>query len=816
MSYKHIWEALIHSGSQSSAILGIVALAGAVLIGALATGTAIADTPLRATFANAQEEPDFSGLPKFHTSDPQYDQFLNEYFMRHLSVDESGIYYDRGPLLGAVDHMWVIEWDLWMLPWIDRSAMGLKRQHKSDEDAILTTLMNLPVDKYGYAWGAAFAGEPRDNIGGWKPQFGWPWPKYNRNYTVTKPCGWDFNDSDDTTHSGWTAKDITLDEKPLEFSLAGRISGPHPELLSPEFDVDVFQAPIIELDITYRTDSTKKNIGNLINGLKVYWTTDKHQAFSEKRMVTIDFTNLPPSKYPELYPVVNNNSEVRYSLYLPMYLHSDWGREGNKVTRLKVIPAGPNSEDVTLLVNYVRATYDVRLVTNNSTLINATHHFYMFNGDQNFLAAQMPKLRRAMVFMNEHLKGKSDHLLSSAWLVGHDGIGGYESGHGVYGSYWDLMPGGVYEVDTSAAYYRALLSMASLEEAAAKRGIKTPVVSVVGPDNKKMITYKETPESLRALAAKVKKQIEKSFWNEETGRFARNIDINGKKYDYGFAHMNLMSLAFGVGTDSQRDSILSWIEGERIVSGDTSTGADIYHYRFGPRVTTKRNSTYYYWAWNHDRHDAPNNFQFAWGNQMQDGGAVPFTSFFDLVARTSTKRQDEIDKAFERTKEIQKWYLDVKSAGGTGSNFYRPYYDNHPERGRQQSPTPGGIGLDREFLSDSSLGTIFMERAFMGIDSHDECVLSVSPAVPSQLKKIGVENVYFRGNHINIEAGKGYVSFAGSKIPNGNGLKAKVTLMAPSGSTVYVDGKPVNSTANPDGTLTVITDLKPVYIKASN
>ena len=34
-----------------------------------------------------------------------------------------------------------------------------------------------------------------------------------------------------------------------------------------------------------------------------------------------------------------------------------------------------------------------------------------------------------------------------------------------------------------------------------------------------------------------------------------------------------------------------------MVEGDTSTGPDIYHWRFGPRATTRRNLDYYFWGW---------------------------------------------------------------------------------------------------------------------------------------------------------------------------------------------------------------------------
>jgi len=44
----------------------------------------------------------------------------------------------------------------------------------------------------------------------------------------------------------------------------------------------------------------------------------------------------------------------------------------------------------------------------------------------------------------------------------------------------------------------------------------------------------------------------------------------------------------GMARPDQAAAILDWIDGRRDVAGDTSRRADIYHWRFGPRSTTKR------------------------------------------------------------------------------------------------------------------------------------------------------------------------------------------------------------------------------------
>ena len=767
------------------------------------------------TLKNAQQKPDFDRLPSFYTSDPAYDSFVNEYFMRHLSVDDTGVYWIH-PVPGAVDNMWCVEWDAWFLPWIDRGAMGLDRQFGSTSDMILSTIMKAAVDQYGYAWFGDARPEPNDTVGGAYPTFAWSWTKYNRNYAAARPTGWDFNGKTDDCLKEIVANDIELQAEYVDNRLVGRITGPHPEILLPRFDEDVFQVPIIELDIEYRTPNSK-GADKLIDGLKIYWMTGDSPWFSESRMVTIDFADLPPKDYPQYYAPWVGQSAARYSLYFPMCLHPEWGRSGRRITRLKVVPCGMEGQGAEVHLNYVRASYDGRSSVSNTEQINSAYRFFMWSGDEELLKAVMPRLRRGMLFLNNHLQGKTDHLLNLSWMVGHDGLGGDNIGHGMVGGYWDLLPCGHYDLESSADYYYALRAMAELERAAARRKIAIPNVTVIGPDNRTALTYEETAESLDALAKKVKARIEKLFWVKETGRFCRNIDVTGKQHDYGFLHANLQAMMFGVGTKAQRGSVLSWLDG-RVVPSDTAIGADIYKWRFGPRTTTKRNEDYFCWPWTTERRlnqGGPYAKLFEFGNQMQDGGAVPFTSLFELTARAQSGEQAQIDRAFERTLEIRKWYEDVKAAGGKGKEFYRAYYDGHPERGLQQGGgPPGGLGLDREFLSDASLGTLFLLYAFLGVDAKEDGVISVAPAIPTRLDKIGVRNVYYRGNYLTIEAGKGCVSFEGSKINNATGLKVRVAFRnAPKGARVFVGGKPLPGVHRTRDGLVALTDLRPVRVE---
>ncbi|OHB69989.1 MAG: hypothetical protein A2V70_05770 [Planctomycetes bacterium RBG_13_63_9] len=78
------------------------------------------------------------------------------------------------------------------------------------------------------------------------------------------------------------------------------------------------------------------------------------------------------------------------------------------------------------------------------------------------------------------------------------------------------------------------------------------------------------------------------------------------------------------------------------------------------------------------------------GDQVQDGGAVLGFSYYDLMARLKVLGPDN---AWQRLTGILDGFEDVQSEDG-----YRAYYAR-PGRGTLQGGgTPGGLGIDHEFL----------------------------------------------------------------------------------------------------------------------
>jgi hypothetical protein len=113
-------------------------------------------------------------------------------------------------------------------------------------------------------------------------------------------------------------------------------------------------------------------------------------------------------------------------------------------------------------------------------------------------------------------------------------------------------------------------------------------------------------------------------------------DADGKWYDYGYTMWNMEAIYYGVATEEQTKSIMDWISGERIVAADQygSQGKDIYFFEFAPRVNT-------YSAENQNDLSIFNgsyeNSSCIYGEtQVQNGGAIMYTSIYDLMSRVST------------------------------------------------------------------------------------------------------------------------------------------------------------------------------------
>jgi hypothetical protein len=226
-----------------------------------------------------------------------------------------------------------------------------------------------------------------------------------------------------------------------------------------------------------------------------------------------------------------------------------------------VIENAPQAE---IALHRIFTAADTRHQINNPVWLQGSTDYLNWTGDLNFLRSQIQRWRLAMRYAIDEFGIEKYKYANIPWPNhdGRPGIGYDENGkwyakhgHGMGGSYFDLIPFGGKDGWTTLLVHDVLRRMADLEE----RIQLHPQWNIPGGP------MRLEPAYLKKLAAEVKANFQKVFWNPKTGRFIPGIDRDDKFYDYGFLYFNLEALYYGLASDEQAESVYAWIDGKRIV-----------------------------------------------------------------------------------------------------------------------------------------------------------------------------------------------------------------------------------------------------------
>jgi len=584
-------------------------------------------------------------------------------------------------------------WDMWL------GSPSLWPAHLSDgsadnmRDAWRSTLTNRIIDTDGYV-----STMQHPSIA---HPYGWPFPFWNQgsggigwHFSFKDTIGQPWRQPDTNTQEGWVlsgASDMGIGEYGWELKLIS----PNAVAIAPAHPVDPFNAPFIQ----------------------VRWkATGLEQAQPRIEWTTKDSPNFTADKRIYFTPVEGDS--IIYTV-IPMYKHPKWAGD---ITQLRVC-FGNHQPGAEVTIHSLFTQYDTRQDTNSQSYVHGCVSYFEWTRDINFLRRNISRMRLALRYvMTEHNALDRKYVYNS-W-VGHDGRSGLRidkegekhilSGHGIGDNYWDLLPFGSKDAYATIIYYDALKCMARIERGIHEHPEWNIPTGVAAFD----------PDMLMKHAADVKAVGNKLFWNPKTGRFIPGIDADGKTHDYGMTFLSLEAIYYDFATPEHAKMIMSWIDGDRIVDEDTSQGKDIYHWRFGPRSTTKRNIDFYFWAWS-----APESIP--WGGQVQDGGAVLGWSYHDLMARL---RVLGADNAWQRLIEVIKWFDDIQAAGG-----YRKYYDGSCEGTLQGGGTAGGLGLDSEFFESVLVPQVMLD-GFMGFSARSDG-FELNPRIPSSWPELKIDRI---------------------------------------------------------------------------
>jgi len=507
----------------------------------------------------------------------------------------------------------------------------------------------------------------------------------------------------------------------------------------------------------------------------VEWTGMDEPEFSPERRIYFTLGKTAEHDF-------NNEAPTMLHVMIPLYKLA--GIDG-EFTRFR-INFGDNAGAKIVLRSIITAM-DSRHNVNNFTFLKGCSDYVGWTGDLSFLRRNIQRMRLALRWALDEFEVEKYKCVYTPW-VGHDGRSGIEilpdgtvkqfTGRGIGNAYFDLLPFGGKDALTTIYCYDAIKHMASLEKQIAQH----PEWNIpAGP-------MRFDPAELTLLAQQMKDAGDQ-FWNPLTGRFIAAIDVDNKHYDYGLTFVSLEAIHYGFATEEQAQAIMDWITGQRIVEGDTSQGKDIYHWRFAPRCTTKRNIEYYGFGWTGAE-------SIPFGGQVQDGGAVLGFSYHDLMSRLAVYGPDN---TWQRLSEILEWYAEVLAGGG-----YREYYANIPDATLQGAGTAGGLGLDSEFIENILVPQVML-HGFMGLEQRADG-LKIHPNLPSQWSGLGVTRVDFHSMVCDITVADGRI-----KITTAEGLRNPFSLYVPEGKwhVKYLDaaGKTLDESmveiANADGFIAV-------------
>lgn len=368
---------------------------------------------------------------------------------------------------------------------------------------------------------------------------------------------------------------------------------------------------------------------------------------------------------------------------------------------------------------------DTRHFDTNARFILGCWRHYLWTGDTDFLRKQADRLRLAMNYQLEQLQGKDGLIVTPDFKTGRH--------KDLSNNYWDILPFGHLDAYDNAVFYASLEAMAEVEDALSGHASR--------------ITHHESGY-YSALRKKSHDRYDQVFWDDKKGRFIGCVDIDGVRRDYGFTFVNLEALYYGLGDAEKARCIYHWMEREPTSSGK----ADTYtKFIFAPRATTVHNP-----MWGDKAHsppdpqnlkpntqhpDAPPWWTYWWpgtpyGDQCQDGGAILYTSFFDLMDRA---RHLGPDNAWKRFMEIMDRYRMPDRLCG-GSPLFRG------ETSQQESP--GAVGTDYPF-PESGLVPLYFLYGVMGIEATPDG-LRITPNLPKALSYAEVKYLNWDGTDLRI------------------------------------------------------------------
>ena len=376
-----------------------------------------------------------------------------------------------------------------------------------------------------------------------------------------------------------------------------------------------------------------------------------------------------------------------------------------------------------------------RHYSGQAIFISGVAHYFLAHRDPAILQRKdrfngmtlIDKVRKVMQYQLKDMQGEKGVLV----VTDPDNDGTIK---GKSDNYWDGWRFGWMSAYENALFYDSLLKMAMLEE---------------------YLGRKPEADQYRTLAVTVREQYNKLFWDEKKGRYIGAIDRLGNRHDYGFTFVNVKAIAYGLAPVDRAQRIIAWLDGQRVVEGDTSTGADIYHFKVGPRANTLAAEAVKPSWWDNWTMEVGKGMPGEYGKQIQNGGMIFYVSYYDLMARLNAVG---IANAMKRLDVITDEFCKDQLRRSPGNSF----------------GIMGTLGIIREF-PESGLVPLFYLHGIIGVRPEVDGLVIV-PHLPDGWSFAEVTEYRYAGQVYYIRVDRN------AKEPKIDAVNGLTKLLVPAGS----------------------------------
>ena len=295
-------------------------------------------------------------------------------------------------------------------------------------------------------------------------------------------------------------------------------------------------------------------------------------------------------------------------------------------------------------------------------------------------------------------------------------------------NYWDNLCFGNQDAYETALYYHALQAMRDIER---MRGDEAAAAEC------------------ESIAKVVKKRFDETFWSRKTGRYIACVDADGKRWDPGLTFLNTEALAYGLGDAEKAKSIFDWLDGNRIVLGDTLRGRQIMDYAgvlnrtcgpntakapmpFAPVTNTLsiERVSGLGTPWWCDLDGAirigfrSNAF---YGQHLENGGYIFYPVYHELTARQMFLGADSVNRRAQELAAVYRFNGFDSKIGWTE-------------------------GLVGEFPESGIVSCVFLS-SLAGVTPGTDG-LTIRPHIPTGIRVLGVDAMQYRGVPVAVRVGR--------------------------------------------------------------